>query len=38
MLAYAASRPRVGKAQSSPNAMLIVISVHVAVIAAVMSA
>lgn len=38
MLAYAASRPRVGKAQSSPNAMLIVISIHVAVIAAVMSA
>src|SRR5690349_1305604 len=38
MLAYAASRPRVAKAQSSPNAMLIVISIHVAVVAAVMSA
>jgi len=38
MLAYAANRPVVGKVQSSPNAMLVVISVHVAVIAAVMSA
>jgi len=38
MLAYAASRPLVGKRQSSPNAMLIVIGVHVAVIAAFMSA
>ena len=38
MLAYAASRPTIGKARSSPNAMLVVISAHVAVIAAVMSA
>jgi len=38
MLAYAASRPRIAKRQSSPNAMLIVISIHVAAIAAVMSA
>jgi periplasmic protein TonB len=38
MLAYAANRPVVGKAQSSPNALLIVISVHVALIALVMSA
>jgi len=38
MLAYAASRPLVGKRQSSPNAMLIVIGVHVAAIAALMSA
>jgi protein TonB len=38
MLAYAAGRPLVGKRQSSPNAMLIVIAMHVAVMAAVMSA
>jgi protein TonB len=37
MLAYAANRPVVGKRQSSPNAMLIVISAHVALVAAVMS-
>ena len=38
MLAYAASRPRIGARHSSPNAMLIVISVHVAALAALMSA
>jgi protein TonB len=38
MLAYAASRPVPGKRQSSPNALLVVISVHVALLAAVMSA
>lgn len=38
MLAYAASRPLPGKRQSSPNAMLLVISVHVALLAVVMSA
>jgi protein TonB len=38
MLAYAASRPRVGARHSSPNAMLIVISVHVAALAVLMSA
>ena len=38
MLAYAASRPRIGARHSSPNAMLIVISAHVAAIAVVMSA
>jgi len=38
MLAYAASRPRVGARQSSPNAMLFVICGHIALIAAVMSA
>ena len=38
MLAYAASRPLVGKRQSSPNALLLVISVHVALVAVVMSA
>jgi len=38
MLAYAASCPLIGKRQSSPNAMLIVIGVHVAAIAALMSA
>jgi protein TonB len=38
MLAYAASRPVPGKRQSSPNALLIVISVHVALLAVVMSA
>jgi protein TonB len=38
MLAYAANRPVPGKRQSSPNALLIVISVHVALLAIVMSA
>jgi len=38
MLAYAANRPVVGKSQSSPNALLLVISVHVALAAVVMSA
>jgi len=38
MLAYAASRPRIGARHSSPNALLIVISVHVAALAALMSA
>jgi protein TonB len=38
MLAYAANRPVVAKRGSSPNAMLVIIGVHVAVIAAVMSA
>lgn len=37
MLAYAASRPAAGKRQSSPNALLVVISAHVALVAAVMS-
>jgi protein TonB len=38
MLAYAANAPRHAERRSSPNAMLAVIAVHVAVIAAVMSA
>ena len=38
MLAYAAGRPLVGKRQSSPHAMLVVIAMHVALIAGVMSA
>lgn len=38
MLAYAAGRPVPGKRQSSPNALLIVVSVHVALLAVVMSA
>jgi periplasmic protein TonB len=38
MLAYAANRPVAVQRRSSPNAMLAVIAVHVAVIAAVMSA
>jgi protein TonB len=38
MLAYAANRPPAGKRQSSPNAMLLVISAHVALLAVVMSA
>src|SRR5436853_5564678 len=38
MLAYAANRPVAAKRQSSPNALLIVVSVHVALLAAVMSA
>jgi protein TonB len=37
MLAYAANRPVAGKRESSPNALLAVISVHVALFAAVMS-
>jgi periplasmic protein TonB len=37
MLAYAANRPAAGKGQSSPNTLLVVISAHVAVVAAVMS-
>ena len=38
MLAYAANRAAVGKAPSSPSAMLLIISAHVALIALVMSA
>jgi protein TonB len=38
MLAYAANRPVAGKRQSSPNALLIVISAHVALVAVVVSA
>ena len=38
MLAYAAHRPSAGKRQSSPNALLVVISAHVALLAIVMSA
>ena len=38
MLAYAKNRPLVGKRQSSPHAMLVVIAMHVALIAGVMSA
>jgi len=38
MLAYAAKRPLVGKRQFSPNALLLVISAHVALVAVVMSA
>lgn len=38
MLAYAANRPLAGKRQPSPNALLAVISVHVALLAVVMSA
>ena len=38
MLAYTASRPVAGTRQSSPNALLLVISAHVALVAAVMSA
>lgn len=38
MLAYAAKRPVAGKRESSPNALLVVISVHVALLAVVMSA
>ena len=37
MLAYASNRPLVGKGESSPNALLVIISVHVALLAAVMS-
>jgi len=38
MLAYAANRPAAGRRQSSPNALLLVISAHVALVAVVMSA
>ena len=38
MLAYAANRRRIGKRQSSPHAMLLIISAHVALVALVMSA
>ena len=38
MLAYAANRPVAGTRQSSPNALLLVISAHVALVAVVMSA
>ena len=38
MLAYAANRPVAGRRQSSPNALLLVISAHVALVAVVMSA
>lgn len=37
MLAYASGRPRIAERRSSPNAMLIVISAHVALVAIVMS-
>lgn len=38
MLAYAANRPLAGKRESSPNALLLVISIHVALLALAMSA
>ena len=38
MLAYAANRPVAGKRPSSPPAMLLIISAHVALIALAMSA
>jgi periplasmic protein TonB len=38
MLAYAANRRTIGKRESSPNALLLVISVHVALLALAMSA
>ncbi len=38
MLAYAANRPVAGKRESSPNALLLVISFHVALLALAMSA
>lgn len=38
MLAYAARRPQVGKRQSNPHAMLLVISAHIALVAVVISA
>ncbi|HEX8840534.1 MAG TPA: energy transducer TonB [Sphingomicrobium sp.] len=37
MLAYAADRPLTGKRQSSPHAMLLIVSAHVALLAAAMS-
>ena len=38
MLAYASARPRIGERRPSPNLMLLVISAHIALVAAVMSA
>jgi protein TonB len=38
MLAYAANRPIAGKGRSSPNALLLIVSAHVALLAIVMSA
>ena len=38
MLAYAAERPLIGKRQSSPHTMLLIVSAHVALLAAAMSA
>src|SRR6059058_2144615 len=38
MLAYAANRPLAGKRPSSPPAMLLIVSAHIALIALVMSA
>lgn len=38
MLAYAASRPIAAQRRSSPNAMLAIVAIHVAVVAVVMSA
>lgn len=38
MLAYAADRPLTGKRQSSPHTMLLIVSAHVALLAAAMSA
>lgn len=38
MLAYAAGRPRIVERRSSPNLMLLIVSAHVALLAAVMSA
>ena len=38
MLAYAANRPVAGQRQSSPHALLVIASVHIAAIAALMSA
>ena len=38
MLAYAANRPVAGQRQSSPHALLVIATVHIAVIAALMSA
>lgn len=37
MLAYAAGRPRTAERQSNPNALLIIISAHIALVAIVMS-
>ena len=38
MLAYASARPRIGERRPSPNLMLLIISAHIALVAAVMSA
>lgn len=38
MLAYTAGRPRIGERRSSPNTLLFIISGHIALVAAVMSA